>query len=109
MQGAMSNVNAARQRLAETRRTASLDIARALKDYELSVADVSLYADLVREATSNFNQLYGEYLEGKGDILNLLQSEKDLAAANENYVGSLARARISLSVLERAAYIEDRF
>jgi len=63
----------------------------------------------VREATSNFNQLYGEYLEGKGDILNLLQSEKDLAAANENYVGSLARARVSLSALQKAAYIEDRF
>ncbi len=109
MQGAMSNVNAARQRLAETRRTTSLDIARALKDYELSIDDVSLYTELVREATSNFNQLYGEYLEGKGDILNLLQSEKDLAAANENYVGSLARSRVSLTYLQKAAYIEDRF
>ncbi len=106
MQGAMSAVNAARQRLAETRRTTSLDIAKALKDYELSIDDVSLYGQLVREATSNFNQLYGEYLEGKGDILSLLQSEKDLAAANENYVGSLARARVSLSYLQRAAYIE---
>lgn len=109
MQGAMSNVNAARARLAETKRATSLDIARALKDYELSIADVALYTELVREATSNFNQLYGEYLEGKGDILNLLQSEKDLAAANENYVGSLARARVSLSYLQKAAYIEDRF
>jgi len=109
MQGAMSNVNAARQRLAETKRTTSLDIARTLKDYELSIDDTQLYAELIREATSNFNQLYGEYLEGKGDILSLLQSEKDLAAANESYVGSLARARISLSNLEKAAYIEDRF
>jgi len=109
MQGAMSNVNAARQRLAETKRTTSLDITRSLKDYELSIDDTRMYAELVREATSNFNQLYGEYLEGKGDILNLLQSEKDLAAANENYVSSLARARISLSTLEKAAYIEDRF
>ncbi|MEN6615207.1 MAG: TolC family protein, partial [Syntrophorhabdus sp.] len=108
MQGAMSNVNAARQRLAEIRRTTSLDIARALKDYELSIDDVRLYTELVREATSNFNQLYGEYLEGKGDILALLQSEKDLAAANESYVGSLARSRASLANLEKAAYIEGR-
>ncbi len=106
MQGAMSGVNAARQRLAETKRTTSLDIARGLKDYELSIDDVSMYSQLVREATSNFNQLYGEFLEGKGDILNLLQSEKDLAAANENYVGALARSRVSLSYLQRAAYIE---
>lgn len=109
MQGALSNVNAARQRLAETKRTTSLDIAKALKDYELSIDDVAMYTELVREATSNFNQLYGEYLEGKGDILNLLQSEKDLAAANENYVSSLARARISLSYLQKAAYVEDHF
>lgn len=109
MQSAMSGVNAARQRLAETKRTTSLDIAKALKEYELSLDDISMYTELVREATSNFNQLYGEYLEGKGDILNLLQSEKDLAAANENYVGSLARARVSLSALQKAAYIEDRF
>ncbi|MHB8110397.1 MAG: TolC family protein [Syntrophorhabdaceae bacterium] len=108
MQGAMSNINASRQRLAEIKRTTSLDIARALKDYELSIADVSSFSELVREATSNFNQLYGEYLEGKGDILNLLQSEKDLAAANESYVGSLARSRVALSNLERTAYIEGR-
>jgi outer membrane protein len=108
MQGAMSDVNAARQRLAETRRTTSLDIAKAVKDYELGVEDVKMYGELVREATSNFNQLYGEYMEGKGDILNLLQSEKDLASANENYVGSLSRARVALAYLEKAAYIEDR-
>lgn len=108
MQGAMSDVNAARQRLAETKRTTSLDIARAVKDYELSVADVKMYGELVREATSNFNQLYGEYMEGKGDILNLLQSEKDLASANESYVSSLAKARVSLAYLEKAAYLGDQ-
>ncbi len=107
MQGAMSDVNAARQRLAETRRTTSLDIAKAVKDYELSMSDVKMYGELVREATSNFNQLYGEYMEGKGDILNLLQSEKDLASANENYVSSLAKAQIALAYLEKAAYLED--
>jgi len=108
MQGAMSDVNAARQRLAETRRTTSLDIAKALNDYELSIEDVKMYTELVREATSNFNQLYGEYMEGKGDILNLLQSEKDLVSANENHVGSLSRSLVSLSYLEKAAYIGDR-
>ena len=107
VQGAMSDVNAARQRLEETKRTTSLDIANAVKDYELSIHNVKMYSELVREATSNFNQLYGEYMEGKGDILNLLQSEKDLASANENYVGSLARSLVSLSYLEKAAYIGD--
>ncbi len=109
MQGAMSDVNAAKQRLEETKRVTSLDIAKALKDYELSVQDVRMYNELVREATSNFNQLYGEYMEGKGDILNLIQSEKDLASAKESYIGSLYRANVSLSYLEKAAYIGDRW
>ncbi len=43
MQGAMSNVNAAKQRLSETKRTSSLDIARALKEYEQSIDDIALY------------------------------------------------------------------
>jgi len=109
MQGAMSDVNAAKQRLEETKRATNLDIVKALKDYELSVQDVRMYTELVREATSNFNQLYGAYMDGKGDILNLLQSEKDRASAKESYVGSLYRANVSLAYLEKAAYIGDRW
>ena len=108
VQGAMSDINAAKHRLEETKRTTGLDIARALKDYELARQDVTLYSELVREATSNFDQLYGEYMEGKGDILGLLQGEKDLASAKEGYVSSLYKANVSLAYLKRVAYIGDR-
>lgn len=108
MQGALSNVNAAKQRLEETKRTVSLDIIKAIKDYELTLANVSLYKELVREATTTFNQLLGEYRVGKGDILSLLQSEKDLASAKENEVAALYRANVALSYLEKVAYIHDK-
>jgi len=107
MQAALSNAQAAKQRLEETKRTVSLDIIKAIKDYELTLANVSLYKELVREATTTFNQLLGEYRVGKGDILSLLQSEKDLASAKENEVAALYRANVALSYLEKVAYIYD--
>jgi outer membrane protein len=60
----------------------------------------------VRQAISNYEQAFGEYRVGKGDILALLQSEKDLAGARESYIGSVARAHTSLTFLERVAYLE---
>jgi len=106
MQAALSNMQAAKQRLEETKRTVSLDIIKAIKDYELTLANVSLYKELVREATTTFNQLLGEYRVGKGDVLSLLQSEKDLASAKENEVAALYRANVALSYLEKVAYVE---
>ena len=107
MQGALSNVNAAKQRLEETKRTVRLDIIKAMKDYELTLANIRLYKELVREATTTFDQLLGEYRVGKGDILSLLQGEKDLASAKENEVDALYRANVALSYLEKVAYIYD--
>jgi len=105
MKGALSDVEAAKQRLAEIKRTVKLDIDKAIKEYELSMENVRLYTELVREATTTFNQLYGEYKVGKGDIVALLQSEKDLASAMENQIVSLYKANISLAYLEKVAYL----
>ena len=103
--GALSDVNAAQQRLEEIKRNVKLDITNAFKDYELSMENVKMYRELIREATSNFNQAFGEYKVGKGDILTLLQSEKDLAKAKENLTSSIYKANTSLSNLEKVAYI----
>ncbi|OPX94118.1 MAG: hypothetical protein A4E58_02696 [Syntrophorhabdus sp. PtaB.Bin006] len=66
---------------------------------------MTLYGELVREATSNFDQAFGEYRVGKGDILALLQSERDLAKAKENLIGTISAANTSFANLERVAYI----
>jgi outer membrane protein len=105
MMGALSDVAAAKHRLEETKRNVKLDIIKAFKDYELSTEDVRMYEELVREATTNFEQAFGEYKVGKGDILTLLQSEKDLATAKENYISSIYKANTALAYLEKVAYI----
>ena len=105
MLGASRDIAAAKYRLEEIRRTVSVEIIKALKDYELSAQNVTLYGELVREATSNFDQAFGEYKVGKGDIMALLQSERDLAKAKENLVSAISRANTNLASLERVAYI----
>jgi outer membrane protein len=105
MKAASSDVQAARFKLGEIRRTAELEIARALIDYDLSRQDVKSYTELLREATSNFNQAYGEYQYGKGDILGLLQAERDLAKAKENLVNALYLSNNALANVERVAYL----
>ena len=105
MKAAQSDVTAARYRLEEIRRTVGLDIVRAMKDYELSSENVRLYRELVREAKSNLDQSFGEYKAGKGDILSLLQSERELARANENYILAVSKANTAFTLLERVAYM----
>lgn len=105
LKGASSDIAAAKYRLEEIKRNIRVEIIRAFKDYQKSVQDVTLYKQLVREATSNFDQAFGEYRVGKGDILALLQSERDLAKAKENLIGAISAASTSLANLERVAYI----
>jgi outer membrane protein TolC len=105
MLGASSDIASSKYRLEEIKRNAGVEIIKAFKDYELSIQNVTLYGELVREATSNFDQAFGEYKLGKGDILALLQSERDLAKAKENLVSAISRANTTLASLERVAYI----
>lgn len=105
MQAASSDIASAQYRLEEIKRNVGVEIIRAFKDYELSIQNVTLYGELVREATSNFDQAFGEYKAGKGEILELLLSERDLAKAKENLVNAISRANTTLASLERVAYV----
>jgi outer membrane protein len=108
MEAAQSDVQAGRYRLDEIRRNVELDIVKALADYDLSRKNVVSFRELLREATSNFEQAYGEYKMGKGDILTLIQAEKDLARAKEYLVVALYQANNSLANVEKVAYLTER-
>ena len=105
LRGASSDIAAAKYRLAEIKRNVGVEIINAFKDYERAVQNVTFYGELVREATSNFDQALGEYRVGKGDILALLQGERDLAKAKEDLIIAVSSANTSLARLERAAHI----
>ncbi len=107
MKAAASDVSAAKFRLEEIKRNVRLEITKAYKDYELSMENIRLYSELLREADTNFEQAFGEYKVGRGDILTLLQAEKDLARARENLVASLYQANNALAYLKKVAYLVD--
>jgi outer membrane protein len=103
--GAERDIAAAKHRLEETKRLAKLGIIQAYKDYELGKENVSMFRELVRDATVSFDQAFGEYKVGKGDVLTVLSSERDLAKAKENFVSAVYKANTALAGLERAAYL----
>jgi len=107
MKAASSDIAAARYRLEEIKRIVRLEITKAYKDYELSIENVRLYNELLREADTNFEQALGEYRVGKGDILSLLQAERDLTKAKENLVISLYQANNALAYLQKVAYLTE--
>lgn len=104
VQGASKDIQAAKYKLEEIKRNVKLDIIKAYKDYELSLESIRMYSELLRQATSNFDQALGEYKAGKGDILTLLQAEKDWAKAKENLAVSMYKSNNALAFLEKVSY-----
>jgi outer membrane protein TolC len=107
MEGILKEVNAAKYRLEEIMRTARLEVIKGYKDYELSLENVRMYSELLREAKANFDQAFGEYKVGKGDILTLLQAERDLAKAKENLISALYQSNNALAFLEKVSYLDQ--
>jgi len=104
MEGAQKDVNAAKYKLEEIKRNVKLDIIKAYKDFDLSLENIRMYDELLREATTNFNQAIGEYKAGKGDVLTLIQAEKDWAKAKENLAVSLYKSNNALAYLRKVSY-----
>ncbi len=104
VQGASKDVQAAKFKLEEIKRNVKLDIIKAYKDYKLSLESIRMYSELLRQSVSNFDQAFGEYKAGKGDILSLLQAEKDWAKAKENLVISMYKSNNALAFLEKVSY-----
>lgn len=106
MEGALKDVSAAKYRLEEIKRGVRLDIIKAYKDFNLSLENIKMYDELLKEATTNFNQALGEYKAGKGDILTLIQAERDLAKAKENLVISIYKSNNALAYLKKVSYLD---
>ncbi|MCX7857564.1 MAG: TolC family protein [Deltaproteobacteria bacterium] len=107
LKGITSEIAAAQANLEEKKREVELEITKAILDYHMSLKNVELYEKLVEEAKSNFEQSLGEYRVGKGDILSLLTSEKDLSSAKERYVSALTQANLALFYLEKVSYLKQ--
>ena len=60
-----------------------------------------------KQAQQNYDQAFGEYKVGKGDILSLVFAETLLSQAREQMVSSALNLYLSKALLERTAGIEN--
>ena len=97
-------LKASQARLAELEREVSLEVYQAYKDLQLAFSNLQIASELVKEAKVNYDQAYGEYKIGKGDILSLIQAEMNLAESKTVLVQQVLNYNIALSALEKAVF-----
>ena len=97
-------LQAAQAQLAEIKRQIRLEVYQTYKDLELAFSNYQIASELVKEAQVNYNQAYGEYKVGKGDIISLIQSELNLAQSKIDWAQQLLNYNIAISALERAVF-----
>lgn len=94
------------QRLDELKRDVSLEVYKAYKDLELAFSSLKIAEELVRDAQINYEQAYGEYKVGKGDIIALIEAELSLARSREELIGHALNYNLAISALERAVFVK---
>ncbi|MDL1971400.1 MAG: TolC family protein [Candidatus Desulfofervidaceae bacterium] len=97
-------LKATQARLAELKRQICLEVYQAYKDLQLAFSNLQIASELVKEAKINYEQAYGEYKVGKGDILSLIQAEANWAESKTVLTQEILNYNIAISALEKAVF-----
>ncbi len=89
--------------LRELQRQLSLDLEKNYEDYVTADRNVAVASEQLRQAEQNYDQAFGEYKVGKGDILSLVQAETLLANAREQTVSARLNRILAEAQVERTA------
>jgi len=100
---ASTDTVASREVLSETMRSVGLDVENAFEDLDTAQESLELAKAQLQAAEFSYEQAFGEYRVGTGDILSLIQAETSLAQSREQSVNARLDLALSLSALERAA------
>jgi len=90
-------ITASENDIKEIKRQVSLSINTAYEDLVTSFENLDFSMEQLTQAQFNYDQAFGEYKVGTGDILSLVQAETLLARAKENFIQS--RQNISLNIV----------
>ncbi|MBU2227998.1 MAG: TolC family protein, partial [Proteobacteria bacterium] len=93
------------ENLRELKRQLLLECRKAYEDLTTAVRNETVAAQQLRRAEQNYEQAFGEYKVGKGDILSLVQAESLLAGAREQLTSARLNAVLARALLERVAGI----
>ena len=94
------------ENIRELKRQLLLDCRNGYEDYLTAVRNETVAAEQLRQSEQNYEQAFGEYKVGKGDILSLVQAESLLAVAREQFVSARMNAVLAKALLERVAGIK---
>jgi outer membrane protein len=95
------------ENLKETKRRLQLDLRKSYEDFATASRNVKVAIEQDKQAQQNYDQAFGEYKVGKGDILSLVFAETLLSQAREQLVSSALNLYLSKALLERTAGIEN--
>jgi outer membrane protein TolC len=90
-----------RENIKEIKRQLLLECRKAWEDLATAVRNRAVAAEQLSQATQNYDQAFGEYKVGVGDILSLVQAESLLAGAREQMVAARLKVALALTLLER--------
>ena len=96
-------IRVSEQSLRELQRQLSLDLEKNYEDFVTADRNVSVAAEQLRQAEQNYDQAFGEYKVGKGDILSLVQAETLLATAREQTTSARLNRILADAQVERTA------
>lgn len=92
--------------LKETQRLLRLELRRSYEDFMTASRNVNVAEEQLKQAQQNYDQAFGEYKVGKGDILSVVFAETLLSQAREQDVVSKLNLCLAKALLERTAGIE---
>jgi len=93
------------ENIRELKRQLLLECRKAYEDLMTAVRNETVAAEQLRQSEQNYEQAFGEYKVGKGDILSLVQAESLLAVAREQFISARMNAVLAKALLERVAGI----
>jgi len=94
-------VSISEENIRELKRQLLLDCRKGREDLVTAVRNEAVAAEQLRRAEQNYEQAFGEYKVGKGDILSLVQAESLLANAREQLTTARMNAVLARALLEK--------
>lgn len=101
------DVGISEDNLAEIKRQLLLDNRRNYENFLTAAKNVDVADTQLKQAQQNYDQAFGEYKVGKGDILSLVVAEGLLQTAREQSTTSKLNLVLSRVLLERNAGLES--
>jgi outer membrane protein TolC len=96
-------ISVSEENIKEMKRQLLLSCRKAWEDLATATLNKTVAGEQLRQASQNYEQAFGEYKVGVGDILSLVQAESLLAGAREQLITAQLNVALATALLEKIA------